>query len=132
MFDQVDKDIKKIFKVSVLLLVVGIIVGIVTLRMEIYFGLTIGSIVSIINAYMLYVAIYNLVQYGVGGKKQMHLEYTKRLGITSVGLLLVIYVSKMFFPTMILNNAFGAIVGIFNFKISMYIVKFIKFKRKES
>ena len=132
MFDQVDKDIKKIFKVSVLLLVVGIIVGIVTLRMEIYFGFTIGSIVSIINAYMLYVAIYNLVQYGVGGKKQMHLEYTKRLGITSVGLLLVIYVSKMFFPTMILNNAFGAIVGIFNFKISMYIVKFIKFKRKES
>lgn len=127
MFEIIPKEIKRVFKTSFLLTVIVVIFGIVVKRPELWFAFFIGSIASIINSYLLLTVIYKTVYYQTHGKGGMYIEYIKRVVIFVLSLYLVVFITRKFFPELLMNNIIGAGVGILNFKISLFINNLLEY-----
>ena len=128
MFEIIPKEIKNVFKISFLLTTIGLIVGVVTNRPELWLAFFIGSIASIMNSYLLLTVIHKTVYYQTHGKGGMYIEYIKRIAIFILSLYLVVLVTRKFFPNILLNNIVGAGIGILNFKISLFISKLLEYR----
>ena len=127
MFEIIPKEIKRVFKTSFLLTVIVVIFGIVVKRPELWFAFFIGSAASIINSYLLLTVIYKTVYYQTHGKGGMYIEYIKRVVIFVLSLYLVVFITRKFFPELLMNNIIGAGVGILNFKISLFINNLLEY-----
>ena len=127
MFEIIPKEIKRVFKISFLLTVIVVIFGIVVKRPELWFAFFIGSAASIINSYLLLTVIYKTVYYQTHGKGGMYIEYIKRVVIFVLSLYLVVFITRKFFPELLMNNIIGAGVGILNFKISLFINNLLEY-----
>ena len=127
MFEIIPKEIKRVFKTSFLLTVIVVIFGIVVKRPELWFAFFIGSIASIINSYLLLTVIHKTVYYQTHGKGGMYIEYIKRVVIFVLSLYLVVFITRKFFPELLMNNIIGAGVGILNFKISLFINNLLEY-----
>lgn len=127
MFEIIPKEIKRVFKTSFLLTVIVVIFGIVVKRPELWFAFFIGSIASIMNSYLLLTVIHKTVYYQTHGKGGMYIEYIKRVVIFVLSLYLVVFITRKFFPELLMNNIIGAGVGILNFKISLFINNLLEY-----
>ena len=127
MFEIIPKEIKRVFKTSFLLTVIVVIFGIVVKRPELWFAFFIGSAASIINSYLLLSVIHKTVYYQTHGKAGMYIEYIKRIAIFILSLYLVVFITRKFFPELLMNNIIGAGVGILNFKISLFINNLLEY-----
>ena len=127
MFEIIPKEIKRVFKTSFLLTVIVVIFGIVVKRPELWFAFFIGSAASIINSYLLLSVIHKTVYYQTHGKGGMYIEYIKRIAIFILSLYLVVFITRKFFPELLMNNIIGAGVGILNFKISLFINNLLEY-----
>ena len=127
MFEIIPKEIKRVFKTSFLLTVIVVIFGIVVKRPELWFAFFIGSAASIINSYLLLSVIHKTVYYQTHGKGGMYIEYIKRVVIFVLSLYLVVFITRKFFPELLMNNIIGAGVGILNFKISLFINNLLEY-----
>ena len=127
MFEIIPKEIKRVFKISFLLTVIVVIFGIVVKRPELWFAFFIGSIASIMNSYLLLTVIHKTVYYQTHGKGGMYIEYIKRVVIFVLSLYLVVFITRKFFPELLMNNIIGAGVGILNFKISLFINNLLEY-----
>ena len=128
MFEVIPNKIKNVFKISFLLTTIGLIVGVVTNRPELWLAFFIGSIASIMNSYLLLTVIHKTVYYQTHGKGGMYIEYIKRIAIFILSLYLVVLVTRKFFPNILLNNIVAAGIGILNFKISLFISKLLEYR----
>ena len=127
MFEIIPNKIKNVFKMSFLLTAIGLIVGVVTIRPELWLAFFIGSIASIINSHLLFTVIHKTVYYQTHGKGGMYVEYIKRVVIFVLSLYLVVFITRKFFPELLMNNIIGAGVGILNFKISLFINNLLEY-----
>ena len=127
MFEIIPKEIKRVFKISFLLTIVVVIFGIIIKRPELWFAFFIGSVASIINSYLLLSVIHKTVYYQTHGKGGMYIEYIKRVVIFVLSLYLVVFITRKFFPELLMNNIIGAGVGILNFKISLFINNLLEY-----
>ena len=127
MFEIIPKEIKRVFKTSFLLTVIVVIFGIVVKRPELWFAFFIGSAASIINSYLLLTVIHKTVYYQTHGKGGMYIEYIKRIVIFVLSLYLVVFITRKYFPELLMNNIIGAGVGILNFKISLFINNLLEY-----
>ena len=127
MFEIIPKEIKRVFKISFLLTIVVVIFGIIIKRPELWFAFFIGSVASIINSYLLLSVIHKTVYYQTHGKGGMYIEYIKRIVIFVLSLYLVVFITRKFFPELLMNNIIGAGVGILNFKISLFINNLLEY-----
>jgi hypothetical protein len=127
MFEIIPKEIKRVFKISFLLTIVVVIFGIIIKRPELWFAFFIGSVASIINSYLLLSVIHKTVYYQTHGKAGMYIEYIKRIAIFILSLYLVVFITRKFFPELLMNNIIGAGVGILNFKISLFINNLLEY-----
>ena len=127
MFEVIPNKIKNVFKISFLLTTIGLIVGVVTNRPELWLAFFIGSVASIINSYLLLSVIHKTVYYQTHGKAGMYIEYIKRIAIFILSLYLVVLVTRKFFPNILLNNIVAAGIGILNFKISLFINNLLEY-----
>lgn len=127
MFEIIPKEIKRVFKISFLLTIVVVIFGIIIKRPELWFAFFIGSVASIINSYLLLSVIHKTVYYQTHGKAGMYIEYIKRIVIFVLSLYLVVFITRKFFPELLMNNIIGAGVGILNFKISLFINNLLEY-----
>lgn len=127
MFEIIPKEIKRVFKISFLLTIVVVIFGIIIKRPELWFAFFIGSVASIINSYLLLTVIHKTVYYQTHGKGGMYIEYIKRIVIFVLSLYLVVFITRKFFPELLMNNIIGAGVGILNFKISLFINNLLEY-----
>jgi hypothetical protein len=127
MFEIIPKEIKRVFKISFLLTIVVVIFGIIIKRPELWFAFFIGSVASIINSYLLLSVIHKTVYYQTHGKAGMYIEYIKRIAIFVLSLYLVVFITRKFFPELLMNNIIGAGVGILNFKISLFINNLLEY-----
>ena len=127
MFEIIPKEIKRVFKISFLLTVIVVIFGIVVKRPELWFAFFIGSAASIMNSYLLLTVIHKTVYYQTHGKGGMYIEYIKRIVIFVLSLYLVVFITRKFFPELLMNNIIGAGVGILNFKISLFINNLLEY-----
>ena len=127
MFEIIPKEIKRVFKTSFLLTVIVVIFGIVVKRPELWFAFFIGSAASIMNSYLLLTVIHKTVYYQTHGKGGMYIEYIKRIVIFVLSLYLVVFITRKFFPELLMNNIIGAGVGILNFKISLFINNLLEY-----
>lgn len=127
MFEIIPKEIKRVFKTSFLLTVIVVIFGIVVKRPELWLAFFIGSIASIMNSYLLLTVIHKTVYYQTHGKGGMYIEYIKRVVIFVLSLYLVVFITRKFFPELLMNNIIGAGVGILNFKISLFINNLLEY-----
>jgi hypothetical protein len=60
-------------------------------------------------------------------KAGMYIEYIKRIAIFILSLYLVVFITRKFFPELLMNNIIGAGVGILNFKISLFINNLLEY-----
>jgi hypothetical protein len=127
MFEIIPKEIKRVFKISFLLTIVVVIFGIIIKRPELWFAFFIGSVASIINSYLLLSVIHKTVYYQTHGKAGMYIEYIKRIAIFILSLYLVVFITRKFFPNILLNNIVAAGIGILNFKISLFINNLLEY-----
>ena len=127
MFEIIPKEIKRVFKISFLLTIVVVIFGIIINRPELWLAFFIGSIASIMNSYLLLTVIHKTVYYQTHGKGGMYIEYIKRIVIFVLSLYLVVFITRKFFPELLMNNIIGAGVGILNFKISLFINNLLEY-----
>lgn len=117
---KMPKDVKDLFKLNGIILLIVIILGIILQRVELYFGYTIGVLTSMLVMYMITSEVYKMV-YEKEKVVRDPFGYFKRLGVVIVGLLIVSLVSKKYFPNFVSNNIIAAGVGLMSFKIILYI-----------
>ena len=127
MFEIIPKEIKRVFKTSFLLTVIVVIFGIVVKRPELWFAFFIGSIASIMNSYLLLTVIHKTVYYQTHGKGGMYIEYIKRVVIFVLSLYLVVFITRKFFPELLMNNIIGPGVAILNSKIPLLINNLLQY-----
>ena len=127
MFEFVPREIKKVFKISMLITITTLVLGIITRKPEIWLAFSVGSIASIINSYLLLSVVHKIVYYQTHGKSGMYIEYIKRIIIFVGALYLVVFITEKFFPNLIINNIISAGIGILNFKISLFINNLLEY-----
>lgn len=126
---KMPKDVKDLFKINGIILLIVVILGIILQRVELYFGYTIGALTSMIVMYMITSEVYKMV-YEKEKIVRNPFGYFKRLAVVIIGLLIVSIGSKKIFPNLTTNNIIAAGVGLMSFKIILYVKgKFVKSKK---
>ena len=120
MLENIPKEIKKIYKISIILAIVILLIGIIFNRVELYFAYFVGSLISTINILLL--IIFYLKS---RPKLRGNLEFLKRLIILGIGFFLVGYVSKKYFSDYLIQNLVFTGLGALNFKFSIFINQMI-------
>lgn len=118
---MIPETIKQTYKISIIFTVIGVILGIIFRKPELYFAFFVGSIISMINIYLLILGVYKLVNFEMKSKVSGFLEYLKRFCIYIIGLIIVVYISRIFFKNSIKSNIVFTGIGFLNFKISLFL-----------
>ena len=92
-----NEDLKKVFKNTVITIVVIFIYGIIIGQKSVYIASTLGAILSLWNLYSIFKDAETLVYLKEASTKRKMISYTKRMFITGVFLFLMIKVDFKWF-----------------------------------
>lgn len=107
--EQVKKIIKRGLKTSIVILIYGFFIK----NSAVYIGMFIGSLVSVLTFYMLYIDATNII-FSTNLKKQAFVNYGKRYFLCLLTFLIMGYVGK-------LEYIAATAVGIFNIRFNIFI-----------
>ena len=124
--ERVPREIREIYKISSILTMLVFIIGIISGRSELYLAFPVGSILSFVNTYLLSKEVYTMVYIKENLKSRSPYGFFVRMAIYIIGMLLVVYVSRRYFPDKVTNNIIFTGLGFMIFKISLYINQKIK------
>lgn len=125
MLENIPKEIKKIYKISIILAIAILLIGIIFNRVELYFAYFVGSLISTINILLLINGVQKIFYLKSRPKLRGNLEFLKRLIILGIGFFLVGYVSKKYFSDYLIQNLVFTGLGALNFKFSIFINQMI-------
>ncbi|RRD40074.1 hypothetical protein EII29_04510 [Leptotrichia sp. OH3620_COT-345] len=132
MFGNIPESIKESYVISLFLTIISLISGMFLKRPELYVGFFSGSIISMINVYLIIIGAYKTINQGYTGQFRGMFEYLKRILIYCGGMYAVIFISRKFYPDYVINNIVATGAGFLNLKISLYINRIIlKFAKKQ-
>ena len=125
MLENIPKEIKKIYKILIILAIVILLIGIIFNQVELYFAYFVGSLISTINILLLINGVQKIFYLKSRPKLRGNLEFLKRLIILGIGFFLVGYVSKKYFSDYLIQNLVFTGLGALNFKFSIFINQMI-------
>ena len=124
--EKIPREIREIYKISSILIVLVFIIGLISERSELYLAFPVGSILSLVNTYLLSKEVYTMVYIKENLKSRSPYGFFIRMAVYIAGMILVIYVSRRYFPDKVSNNTIFTGLGFMIFKISLYINQKIK------
>ena len=132
MFENIPEMIKRTYVITVCISVISLIAGVLLQREEIYLGFFTGSLISLLNTYLLISGTYKILHVKLNGKIAGTLEFIKRMIVFCLGVLFVVYISKKYYADSVLRNIAATGAGCLSFKFSIFINSFISKYIKKS
>ena len=129
---NIPKEIKDVYKTSVILIIFAVVVGFIFNIAELYLAFSVGSIFALINTYLLSREVYTMVYVKKNVKARNPFGFFIRMGIFILGMFIVVYISKKYFPDKVSNNIVFTGLGFMIFKISLFINNKIKIFAKKN
>lgn len=129
---NIPREIVDIYMTSIILIMLGLIIGAILNISELYLAFSVGGVFALINSYLLSREVYKMVYVKENIKHRNPFGFFIRMGIFIVGMLVVIYITKSFYPNKINSNIIFTGLGFMIFKISLFInQKIKKFAKKK-
>lgn len=125
MFENIPEMIKRTYVITICISVISLIAGVLLHREEIYLGFFTGSLISLLNTYLLISGTYKILHVKLNGKIVGTLEFIKRMIVFCLGVLFVVYISKKYYTDSVLRNIASTGAGSLSFKFSIFINSFI-------
>lgn len=125
MFENIPEMIKRTYVITICISAISLIAGVLLQREEIYLGFFTGSLISLLNTYLLISGTYKILHVKLNGKISGTLEFIKRMIVFCLGVLFVVYISKKYYTDSVLWNIASTGAGSLSFKFSIFINSFI-------
>ena len=125
MFENIPEMIKKSYIITICISTISLVTGILLQREEIYLGFFTGSLIALLNTYLLILGAYKIIYIKANGKIGGTFEFIKRMIIFCIGVLFVVYISKKYYADSVLRNIVATGAGSLSFKFSIFINNFI-------
>ena len=125
MFGNIPEMIKKSYIITICISAISLVTGILLQREEIYLGFFMGSLIALLNTYLLILGAYKIIYIKANGKIGGTFEFIKRMIIFCIGVLFVVYISKKYYADSVLRNIVATGAGSLSFKFSIFINNFI-------
>lgn len=123
---NIPREIVDVYKTSIVLIILGLIIGAILNISELYLAFPLGGVFALINSYLLSKEVYKMVYIKENIKYRNPFGFFIRMGIFIVRMLVVIYITKSFYPNKINSNIIFTGLGFMIFKISIFINQKIK------
>lgn len=126
MLENLPEFIRKSYKMTALIGIFALVLGIVLKKEELYIGFFGGNLICIVNTYLLISAAYKITYIKENARYRGTVEFLKRMAVFCLGMAVVAYVSKKYFKDTLLINIVSTGAGSLTFKFSIFINHFIE------